>query len=278
MSVTAMLGGAPEEARPQLDSAIALARQLKTTLTGLTVLPDPTNAFMYVSGPEVVMAGATGIEAIIAAQDEAAAALRKVFDDAVTEAGPWLRAEFVRETGSVAFTGAAAATLADAFVFPRRAASSDHALNPAFEHVLMNARLPMVIAAEEAPTDGPCVIAWDGSPQAARAIRLHMPLIRAYGHAVIAQNPKKLRRDFQGALTPSPQALAEWLQQERVDTKLVEFSGKTSAGLLDAAREHKASSIVMGAYGHSRLGEFLFGGTSRALLNDPQAPLLAIAH
>lgn len=278
MSVTAMLGGAPAAAANQLETAISLARKLKTTLTGLVVMPDPANAFMYVSGPEVVMAGATGIEAVIAAQDEAVDALKQAFDEAVKAAGPWLRSEFVRETGSVAYRGASAATLSEAFVFPHRAADSDHALNPAFEHILMDARLPMVLASEKPTTDGPCIIAWDGSAQAARAVRLHMPMIRAIGHAVIVQNPDKLRDDIESVLAPSPEMLANWLQQERIDTRIETFSGKTSAGLLAMAEKFEASTIVMGAYGHSRLGEFLFGGTSRALLNNPDAPALAISH
>jgi nucleotide-binding universal stress UspA family protein len=39
----------------------------------------------------------------------------------------------------------------------------------------------------------------------------------------------------------------------------------------------KASLIVMGGYGHSRLREWLAGGTTYALLHQAPAPLL-IAH
>ena len=39
-----------------------------------------------------------------------------------------------------------------------------------------------------------------------------------------------------------------------------------------------ATLIVAGAYGHSRLGERLFGGTSRRLLEANQAPALALAR
>ncbi|WP_374614821.1 universal stress protein [Sphingorhabdus sp.] len=36
----------------------------------------------------------------------------------------------------------------------------------------------------------------------------------------------------------------------------------------------EASTLVMGAYGHSRAREFLFGGVTRSLLRDCPLPLL----
>ena len=278
MTIIAMLGGPADEVAPQLDCAAAMARKLKTTLTGLVAMPDPANAFMYVSGPEAVMAGSSGIDAITQAQDETVAALAVALDAAKKRAGRWLNAEFRHETGSVGEHAAAAAMLSDALIFPRAAANSSHVLNPAFEHVLMEARLPLVLASEDGHTDGPCVIAWDGSSQAARAVRLHLPLIQAYGYAIIVQHPGKIRDRHQVSSSVSPQALADWLHEERVETKLVEIDGKVSAGLLKVAREHKAGLLVMGAYGHSRLGELFFGGTSKAMLNGPDVPALALVH
>ena len=278
MAVIAMLGGAPEQAEAHLDCAIALTQKLKTTLTGLVAMPDPANAFMYVSGPEAVMAGSSGIQAVTQAQDEAVAELKAVFEGAVASAGSWLKSEFVNEIGSVTNRAAGAAMLSDALVFPHGAANSSHALNPPFEHVLMDARLPLVLAADDGHAGGPCIIAWDGSPQAARAVRLHLPLIQAYEHVVIVQHPGKVREASRVSPDISAQALADWLHDERIETKMQVIDGKVSEGLLDAASEHMAGLIVMGAYGHSRMGELLFGGTSRALLNADKAPALAIVH
>jgi nucleotide-binding universal stress UspA family protein len=36
--------------------------------------------------------------------------------------------------------------------------------------------------------------------------------------------------------------------------------------------------ILAGAYGHSRLAERIFGGTTRRLLRADNAPALALAH
>jgi nucleotide-binding universal stress UspA family protein len=36
--------------------------------------------------------------------------------------------------------------------------------------------------------------------------------------------------------------------------------------------------LVMGAFGHSRLREFLFGGVTRYFLDNPGGPALLLAH
>jgi nucleotide-binding universal stress UspA family protein len=46
--------------------------------------------------------------------------------------------------------------------------------------------------------------------------------------------------------------------------------------LVHLALEQRADLIVTGAYGHSRLGELMFGGVTRSLLNScPVCCLLA---
>ena len=47
--------------------------------------------------------------------------------------------------------------------------------------------------------------------------------------------------------------------------------------LLRVAKDHGADLIVTGAYGHSRLGEWVFGGMTRGLLDE--APIcLMMSH
>lgn len=278
MSVTAILGGAPGEAAAQLDTAAYFTRLLNTRLTALLAMPDPTNAFMYIAGPEMAMTGSAGINSVIEAQDQTAKAMQKVYEEACERAGSELDTTFQRETGSVSAYAGAAAILSDALLFPRGAAHSDHALNPAFEHVLMQSRLPLVLAGQQLPLDGPCVIAWDGSPHAARAVRLHMPLIRAAGSVVITQNADKLANTPRRDISVSPEQLAAWFHEEPISAVTATMEGPVSEGILQVAREHEASLIVMGAYGHNRLGEMLFGGTSRAILNASEGPAVAIAH
>ena len=56
------------------------------------------------------------------------------------------------------------------------------------------------------------------------------------------------------------------------------FNGKVAEGLLTLASENAAGVIIAGAYGHSRIEEFIFGGVSRNLLRADHGPALALAH
>ncbi len=44
--------------------------------------------------------------------------------------------------------------------------------------------------------------------------------------------------------------------------------------LLDFAAEEQAGWVLMGAYGHSRIREFLLGGTTRHVLANATLPVL----
>ena len=62
----------------------------------------------------------------------------------------------------------------------------------------------------------------------------------------------------------------EIVQRGRID-------GSISAAIEQAAIELGAGIIVMGAYGHSRLREYVFGGVTRELTQNSRVPLL-LAH
>ena len=44
--------------------------------------------------------------------------------------------------------------------------------------------------------------------------------------------------------------------------------------ILNAVSDHAAHLLVMGAYGHSRMREFVFGGATRYILRHMTAPTL----
>lgn len=278
MSVTVMLGGSMDHIDPTLESAIQFTKRMKTTLTGLCALPDPANSMVYITGAEAVVMGAAAIQSLTEVQDKLVQDFKHAFTEQTQAAGAWLKADFKKEIGSVASHGAAAASLADALIVPKDSTQSGHPLNAVFEHVLMEANLPLVLAPRKPKTSDTCLIAWDGSPLAARAVRLHMPLIRSYKKAVIAQNPQKVRHQWAHVCKESKERLTEMLREERLDVSDIEFSGPVSDALLKAGQDHDASLIVMGAYGHSRIGQMLFGGTTSKLLHNDVAPALALCR
>ena len=278
MAVLCVLGGDAHRCGPQLDTSIKLAKRLGNSVVGLLAMPDPANTAMYFVSAEAVMAGASGVGAVADAQTKVRAAFEAEFNAAVSTAGGWLHASLTHQTGHVQSLVVNHAILSDAVVFPREAAQSGHALNPVFEYALMEERLPSILAGATGKLDGPAVIAWDGSARAMRAVRAHLPLLQSLQHAVIAHNPEKLDEFGRMPEVTLPEALADWLHEQRVSTKTETFSGKVSQGLLEIADKHKSGLIVMGAYGHSRIGQMLFGGTSRALMGATDGPALALAH
>jgi nucleotide-binding universal stress UspA family protein len=54
-------------------------------------------------------------------------------------------------------------------------------------------------------------------------------------------------------------------------------TGDVGPALLQAAGRAGADILVAGAFGHPRLQEFIFGGTTRTLLNADQ-PSLFLSH
>jgi nucleotide-binding universal stress UspA family protein len=91
---------------------------------------------------------------------------------------------------------------------------------------------------------------------------------------VVAGAPGASSRNF------ALERLVEFLAARGVaaTTKLVDGSGGDAAGLLlGAAKEVGADFLVAGAFGHPRLQEFIFGGTTRSLLNS-DGPSLFLSH
>jgi nucleotide-binding universal stress UspA family protein len=72
----------------------------------------------------------------------------------------------------------------------------------------------------------------------------------------------------------------EFLSRHQIHADLhIEPVGESSAApiLIDHAERMQAQTIVMGGYGHSRFGEYLFGGVTRNLLHDCPTAIL-VAH
>lgn len=277
MSIFAVLQGTADTDRATTESALAMARQLKRPLTGVCALPDPQSALMIVTTPESAGISAAAAQNLVELQKDMLAAAEGAFRSAVGAGGAGIEAVFVHQVATAETVAASAATLADAIVFPRTAARSGEPLSVAFDHVMMDERLPVVLAGTRAYTPGPVVIGWDGSNGAARAVRLHAPLITAATEVIIAQNKADAERD--GVRSGgAPGALEKWLGHRGVRCRTQGLEGDVAKGLLALANRTGAGLIVAGAYGHSRLGERLFGGTSRSLLVANEAPALALAR
>ncbi|MDO8295869.1 MAG: universal stress protein [Caulobacter sp.] len=146
------------------------------------------------------------------------------------------------------------------------------------DEAVMAGRAPTLIArGAAAPVDRPAAVAWDGSLQAGRAARAAVPLLLQAPRTLILQDPTHLDDDERDRA--DPERLAAYLRRQGVrDVSVSRIKGHGVETLVEAAMACRAGLLVAGAYGHSRLGEAVFGGATRALLEASDGPSLFIAH
>jgi nucleotide-binding universal stress UspA family protein len=122
------------------------------------------------------------------------------------------------------------------------------------------------------------LIAWNASVEATHAVAAAMPLLRSASDVAVATVDAKPTRSGHGE-APGHEVAAHLARHGmRVAVRNVDSAGRSeSKALLDDALAFDADVIVMGAYGHSRAREFLFGGVTRDLLATSPIPLL-MAH
>ena len=144
--------------------------------------------------------------------------------------------------------------------------------------VLLDQRAPLLIArGKPERLAGRVAIAWDGSPEAGRAVRGALPLIAMASELLLLQCPKGL-----DPTDPAPEMapLNAYLHLHGVGTgRPVPVTGPSAEdALVKGAHDHDVGLLVAGAWGHSRLREAIFGGATRAFLDDVDGPSLLLAH
>ena len=124
----------------------------------------------------------------------------------------------------------------------------------------------------------PIVIAWNGKPEAARALAGALPFLASSRGEVIVLTA--VERDVSRPLAP----VIDYLARHGVAARGVELAGHdgghdggTGALLLDEAAKRGAGLLVMGAYTHNRWREVVLGGVTRHVLKHAALPIL-LAH
>lgn len=115
------------------------------------------------------------------------------------------------------------------------------------------------------------LVAWNGKREAARALHDAMPLLRGAEvvHIVTIGAERKGR-------TPMSE-IAGHMQRHglRLETAIITGNGqKVGMALLVEAQSRGADLMVMGAFGHSRLREMVFGGVTETVLANMTLPVL----
>ncbi len=184
-------------------------------------------------------------------------------------------AEYI-DRGLIAKTMSRHALYTDFVVFANGVVPGNEAATDAFNGILFESGRPILILGSGGTSPLPIkrvVMAWNGEPEAAKAIHQSLPLLHDSQdvHLVLIDPPGN-------ASGPSPgDDMAAFLTRHSLNVTVdpIPSAGKdVSEALLQHAVDTNADLIVMGGYGHSRLREWLLGGTTRDLLSNANLSLL----
>jgi nucleotide-binding universal stress UspA family protein len=270
--------------RQALDLAASLARQHDGAVSVLPVYPD-TAADMIALG---ITLGASlsreAVEQLVAAEHELhlriEAAARAAADAADVVFGSREGAPRVSVLSRGLRPGLALSrhvAISDLVVFGQ--GHLDRGVGAElFSQCLLSDRAPVLVARQDAQSlSGPAAIAWDGSPQAGRAVKAALPLLAMASDIHVIQCVTGLDRQ---ATDPDIDSLNAYLKLHGVGeavSVLVEGHDE-GAALIAAAQGRSATLLVAGAWGHSRLREAVFGGATRAFLRCKSGPNLLLTH
>lgn len=146
------------------------------------------------------------------------------------------------------------------------------------EGALFSSGKPMLLSSEGSkPTLRPrkVMVAWDSRIEASRAVREAIDILRAADdvHLVLVDP-----LEGEGRQGDEPGAdVATYLARHgaKVTVDRLPSSGQKVTDVLKRhASDMSAELIVMGAYGHSRLREKIFGGVTKSILEDVSIPVL----
>jgi len=142
------------------------------------------------------------------------------------------------------------------------------------EAALMATGRPVLIAPPKLRSEmsGVIAIAWKDRPEAARAVAAAQPLLRQADQVIILAVSEDARTDEESC-ERLRHALA-WHNPRTTVRHLKPDDRPPADTLLAAAAAANAGMLVMGAYGHSRVREVIFGGFTRRVLSHADLPVL----
>lgn len=116
----------------------------------------------------------------------------------------------------------------------------------------------------------PVLVAWNGSIEATRTIRSNIGLLQKASEVHLVSVGQSMLRSFDAAESKAYFALLGL----DIEVSDIAREGSTTESLLQKAVAIGASYILLGAYGHSRFREAIFGGVTRAMLSQDRFPLI----
>lgn len=258
-SILVMADRTPDN-NARIETAALLARQAGGHLTVLVDTPLSRFIAMDPMGGSYVVSEA--LEEARRGDDEAATAIETRL------ARGDVPFDLIRSEADPVTALANAARLADLVVVSRSGGLAGE--------LALTSRTP-VLALPDGKAFAPPVrracVAWDGGEQAAAALRASVPLLAGCEDVRVVTVAEKA-----GGFAAAD--ALRYLSRHGVHAEFEEHERRNSTEetLAIAVTQARADLLVMGAFGKSRLREFLFGGVTAWFLTEPTAPALLLAH
>jgi nucleotide-binding universal stress UspA family protein len=140
---------------------------------------------------------------------------------------------------------------------------------------ILNMGRPTLVVAEGGAS--PCaehvLIGWKDTREARRAVLDALPFLREASRITIVE---ACRREEEKTALARLDDMVRYLMRHQIECvpKAFQQEGSGATQLVRIAHDEHADLLVTGAYGHSRLGEWIFGGITRDLI--AQSPICCL--
>jgi nucleotide-binding universal stress UspA family protein len=147
------------------------------------------------------------------------------------------------------------------------------------EYVSINSPSPVLVLPQRGKHGAAferVMVAWNASPESARAVRLALPLLARAKHVELAI----FEEESSSSRSPEDaENMVQFLARHGIAAEVCRHQPRGDVGnaLLVLVEDRKIDLLVMGCYGHSRYREILLRGVSRTVLRRLPLPVL-LAH
>jgi nucleotide-binding universal stress UspA family protein len=256
-----------------LEFASGLAAQQGARLITVFTQPEPT------ATPPEMFARGEGIPNVIEmhkAQIEGIEANHRAeFEDIVRRYG--IRSEW-RSLPYLSSEVGVHAYYADLVVIARPESPGQAAGPPGLaESLVLSSGRPIVVFPPRvtAPRVGRVLVAWNATRESIRAVADALPLLVEADAVEVLVVDHQRRPEGHGQEPGADIARHLARHGAQVEVRRLSSNGKgVGRLLLSQAAAFRADLLVMGAYGHSHLREWMFGGVTRTVLYEADLPVL----
>jgi len=161
---------------------------------------------------------------------------------------------------------------ADLLVVGKRgehAAFRQHVIGTCLSHVLHHLPCPVLIAGPDARVPVRCLVAYESAQESVNALDLAIRYAERVGGEIGLVHAGDERADD---VLASAHAI---IGDRNVEWESVRIDAEPAEAVLEAARRWESECLFMGAYGHNRLHDFLFGSRTSELIGAVTIPIFA---